>query len=376
MYSGSTFLGRLLGELEDLSRGSRDTLGAPPSRASTRRRSRGRSSPAMAIVGRVELSPRTRVFAIVGALALAAAVATVGATVLASDDGGEAAQTAGPRSGAPPLLLDLGVRDDPEARELRRAAGLYADGRRADAGRIFARYRSLDARVGLAFASWPDGTLAAVEELGRAHPRSAFVRLHVGLARYWSRRDAPALDAWRAAERVEPDSQSALRAEDFLHPDLAGGRPIFVPEIPPPAGLAGLPPARQLERLRRDARTGDPAARLRYGVALQRIGRPVSALAEYDAAAAAAPDDPEAQAAAAVGRFDKDDPSRAFARLGPLGRRFPRAPPVRFHLGLLLLWLGEVDEARTQLERARALGPRTSIGREANRFLSRLESVG
>ena len=320
----------------------------------------------------VDVSSRTRVIALVTSLAATAAVVTVGATVLSSQ-GDEAAPRPAARAGAPPIVLDLGVRADPEARALRRAATLHTRGRRAAAAGIFARYRSLEARVGAAIAAWPNGTLARLETLAERERGSALVRLHLGLARYWARRDAEAAAAWREAQRIEPDAASAVRAGDLLHPDMAPGLPVFVPSFEPPRSLSGLPPARQLDTLRRRA-TG-VRGRLLYGVALQRLGRPVSARREFDAALAAAPRSAEARVAAAVARFDKDDPSRAFGRLGPLTRRFPRAPTVRFHLGLLLLWIGRVDEAKAQLERARSLGPGTPLGREANRFLERLEGV-
>jgi hypothetical protein len=76
-----------------------------------------------------------------------------------------------------------------------------------------------------------------------------------------------------------------------------------------------------------------------------------------------------------VGRFDKDHPERAFSRLGPLTRRFPRASTVRFHLGLLLLWLGQVHEGTRQLRLARAEAPRSPLGEEASEYLRRLNAV-
>ena len=76
--------------------------------------------------------------------------------------------------------------------------------------------------------------------------------------------------------------------------------------------------------------------------------------------------------AAAVSRFDKDEPAIAFSRLGPLTRRFPRAQTVRFHLGLLLVWIGDAEGAKRQLQQVRALGSETRLGREAKRFLDRL----
>jgi tetratricopeptide (TPR) repeat protein len=320
------------------------------------------------------VSPRTRVIAIVASLAATAAAVTVGATVLAtSGEAKDESRPAGPREGAPPLLLDVGVRDDAEARALRRGASLHARGRRAEAGRVFERLNSVDADVGAAIAAWPDATVERLEALAQSHPASALVRLHLGLARFWSREDAAAVAAWRAAERIEPDSASAVRAGDLLHPDVATGLPIFVPSFDLSPAVARLRPRQQLDALWRGSRS--VRGKLLYGVALQRLGKPLSARRQFDEAAALAPSSAEAQVAAAVARFDKDNPSRAFSRLGPLSRRFPRAPTVRFHLGLLLLWIGRVDEAKRQLVRARDLGPRTALGREANRFLDRLDRI-
>ncbi len=278
------------------------------------------------------------------------------------------------RSGFPPLVLDLGVRNDAEARGLRRAEALYDAGRAREARDAFRGLGSVQARIGEAFASWPDDSLAALERLADSHPRSGVALVNLGIARFWAGRPGAA-DAWRDAVARDPDSESAVRASDLLHPNSPRGLPIFVPSFRPPAGLAKLSPPRQLAALGRAARTGGVDAKLLYGVALQRLDRPVSAEREYAAAARLAPEDAEAQVAAAVGRYTKDHPERAFGRLGPLTRRFPRAPTVRFHLGLLLLWLGRVDEARNQLRIARANGPKSPLGREANRFLERLENI-
>lgn len=308
-------------------------------------------------------------------LAAVAAVVVVGGVLLQSsgDDEGQAAPAPQRPAGAPPLLLDLGVRDDFEASELRRAERLLAQGRRRQAAAIFARDGSLNGRVGGALAAWPNGSLPALERLARRRPRSALVQLHLGLVRLWAGRSGAA-DAWRAARRVEPDSLSAVRAGDLLFPNAPRGLPTFVPSFDPPAALRSLSPPEQLDRLHGDAVRGGWRQKVLYGVALQRIGRRVSAQRQFDAAARLAPDEPEALTAAAVGRFDKGAPADAFGRLGPLTRRFPRQPTVRFHLGLLLLWLGEVGDGKRQLELARAAGPDSPLGREADRFLDRLDS--
>ncbi|HZC28236.1 MAG TPA: hypothetical protein VE269_00745, partial [Gaiellaceae bacterium] len=89
----------------------------------------------------------------------------------------------------------------------------------------------------------------------------------------------------------------------------------------------------------------------------------------FAAAARLAPRDPEAQVAAAVGLYDKDHPERAFGRLGPLVRSFPHAQTVRFHLGLLLIYLRQFPQARRELALAVAEGPRTRLGERARVLL-------
>ncbi len=319
------------------------------------------------------MSPRARVFLLVALAAVAASGAVVIGVVVTRNN----VPTVKPRQGSPPLALDLGVRSDPEARALRQAELLYDrrhDARRAAA--IFARYRSLEAEVGAALATWPDGTLRRLQTLAAEHPRSGLVALHLGLAFYWSRRDAEAVRAWRAAKTLEPDSLYAVRAQDLLHPRFAPGLPVFVPSFAPPVRIRGLVPAREVAALRRAAAGGGAHARILYGVALQRLDRPRSAERQFAAAAREAPSDPEARAAAAVGLFDKDDPARAFSRLGPLVRVFPHAQTVRFHLGLLLLWIGQVDKARDELRQAREEAPGSELGRQAAAYLAVLARAG
>jgi tetratricopeptide (TPR) repeat protein len=326
------------------------------------------------------VSPRARVVltvAVAGAVAVAATLA-LGAITRPSEGGSRATQAAPACPRRLPLQLDLGVRQDAEAVALRRAQGAYARGEIAVAERLFRRYDSVSARVGEAVASWPRGTVVTLRRLAEEHPRSGVVRLHLGLALACSGRTRAAEAQWRAAERVDPDSSVAIAAEDLLHPppEFARGLPTFVPNFRPPSVIASLPPERQLVVLARRARGRNVRAKLLYGVALQRLGRPVSAEHVYAAAARLAPDDPEARVAMAVGLFDKDAPARAFARLGPLTKRFPRAATVRFHLGLLLLWLGQVDEGERQLVLARALAPASIVGREASSYLVRLGGNG
>jgi tetratricopeptide (TPR) repeat protein len=269
--------------------------------------------------------------------------------------------TVKPRPGAPPLALDFGIRTDPETRALERAETLYNNRKRQQAAPIFGRYHSLEAEIGSAFAAWPADTLRGLQTLAAEHPRSSLVALHLGFALYWSRRDQEAVTAWQAAAKLQPDTPYAVRAGDFLHPRFAPGLPTFVPSF--------AAPINNVPALQRAARTGGAHAKILYGVALQRLGHPVSAERQFANAARETPNDPEARVAAAVGRFDKADPSKAFSRLGPLVRVFPHAQTVRFHLGLLLLWMAQVPKAREELQKAIAEGPGTPLGKQASQLL-------
>lgn len=310
------------------------------------------------------------------ALAAAATAALVVATVAFTRTSPRAvAETSTTTSGrAPALVLDLGLRTDPEAVALRRANRLYSAGRRRAAGRIFARYRSVESQVGAAVAAWPNGTVTRLDELAARHPSSGVVLLHLGLAQVASGNADAADSAWRKALARNPDSETAVQAESLLHPRFAPGRPPFVPSFGVPAEVARLSPVGQLAALERAARSRDVRAKLLYGSALQRLGRPVSAERQFTAAASLAPGDPEAQTAAAVGLFSKAKPELAFSRLGPLAPRFPRSQSVRFHLGELLLWIGQLDKARQELRLARREGPSTPLGRTAAEFLAKLPS--
>ena len=62
----------------------------------------------------------------------------------------------------------------------------------------------------------------------------------------------------------------------------------------------------------------------------------------------------------------------AFSHLGPLVRRFPESQSVRFHLGLLLAWTGQRQQAVKEFNDAVALGPTTVLGKQAAAFLSQV----
>jgi tetratricopeptide (TPR) repeat protein len=320
-----------------------------------------------------------RVLAIVAAAAVAAAVAVVGATLLQTR--GERTTVPGavtkPRAGRPPLDLFFGVDTGTEARTLIRARAFYEQGNVTRAAQLFGRYRSPAARIGSAFAVWRDGHgVQALEQLRAQYPRSSVVALHLGWAYYWAGRNADAVAAWQRAARLQPDTPYAVAAEDVLHPSLKiPGLPPIVTGIALPKAAAKLPPAEQLAALRRAATGSDVRAKLLYGSALWTLEHPVSAEREFAAAARIAPHDALARVAAAVALFSKANPTRAFGHLGPLTAVFPHSAAVEFHLGVLLLYIGERGKATEHLRAAVADGPQSPYAKPAKTLLSSLGST-
>jgi Flp pilus assembly protein TadD len=258
-------------------------------------------------------SPRVRVWVAVALAALAAAGITVGVTL--------ATRTTIPKSHvtAPPLA------DDPTA-----------------SPQVVREVRG-------ALRAWPSGTARRLRILAAEHPTSALVRFELGIALAARGDPTAARAAWRSAAKANPDSPSAVYAQNALHPDLPRNNPPFIPTF-----------ARARTRVER---------LLARGILFQAELRTISAERAFAAAARLAPNDPQAQTAAAVGLFDKDRPALAFSRLGPLVRRFPHAQTVRFHLGLLLIYVRQLPLARKELALSVSEGPKTPLAKRARLLL-------
>ena len=294
---------------------------------------------------------------------------------------GRAPEETASRDGVPPLALDAELTRPTEAAQLIAAEALYREGRAEEALEAFEAILRrepdlLEAAVGSAIARWPAGTTARLRTLSLSNEESALVYFHLGFALFWEEREEAALAAWQEALEVEPDSPSAIRAENLLFPDMPRGRPIVVPSAELPAHLRDLELSEQLEELRAASVSEALSARaaIAYGVALQRAGRPVSARRQFELAATRESDNAEARVAAAIALFEKGDPTPAFAALGQLSADFPEAAVVRYHLALALIWIGEVAEARAQLDKALALNGGVGFYQEqAERLVSRIE---
>jgi predicted Zn-dependent protease len=207
------------------------------------------------------------------------------------------------------------------------------------------------AAVRAALSNEPVAAARALEQLAFLAPKDPVVQFNYGTALYCAGFIADAVQTFRTAKAAGRDTFYEIQADLLLHPQFFDqGYPPFL------------------------SRSSDPL--LVQGAILQRAGHQHSAERVWAKAARLNPGSDEAQVAAAVGRFDMGNLSASFSRLGPLIRKFPKSQSVRYHLGLLLAWTGQRDQAVAEFRLARSLGPQTALGKEANRFLAGLVTGG
>jgi tetratricopeptide (TPR) repeat protein len=327
-------------------------------------------------------------------LAVLAVAAVVGAGVVvalslrSSDDTGQAAATtatvAAPLSGLPlvalPPVAGLTNGDrltqlqalaakDPERADLQMAIGseqlIRGDGEAATAAFTTARrLGDPGADVALVVAGYdpeePDATVARLRLLAPTQPFAAY---ELGVVQLWAGRVALATTALKAVRDAAPESFYGIKADDLLHPTMQAGYPLFVPAEDPPenASTATLAAAAR-------AAPDDAVAQLQYGAALQAEGQRTEALAAYRQALKADPTSIEAQVALAVAGFQKDDPAKAFGTIGPLARDHAGDPSPRFHLGMMLLWIGQTEQAKAQFQQVEKEAPGSRLARLADFF--------
>jgi predicted Zn-dependent protease len=208
------------------------------------------------------------------------------------------------------------------------------------------------ATVRNALSKGPRRAARALEALADEHPKDPVVQFNYATALYCGGFDAEALQAYRKAKRAGRDTRYEVTADVILHPQFfsEGGYPPFV--------YSG----------------GD--ALLVQGQIAQRNYHQHTAERLWARAAKLHPNDADAQVAAAVGRFDMDNLSASFSRLGPLVKRFPKSQTVRFHLGLLLVWTGQAKQAIKELRLAHQLDPGTAMGQQAAKLVAGVAKTG
>jgi tetratricopeptide (TPR) repeat protein len=208
------------------------------------------------------------------------------------------------------------------------------------------------AAVRRAFTKDSKEAAVALEPLAQQSPKDAVVAFNDGLALYCAGYLGEATTAFEQAKKYGANTFYRVQADLLLHPQYfqKGGYPPF------------------------EYYGHDPL--LVQGQVAQRGYHQVTAERLWALAAKRHPNDPDALVAAAVGRFDMDDLSASFSRLGPLAKRFPKSQTVRFHLGLLLVYIGQRKQAIAEFEQAERLGRGTELGKQAARLLAGIEKAG
>ena len=211
------------------------------------------------------------------------------------------------------------------------------------------------AAVRAAFAHSPKAAAQILEPISQRAPKDPVVQFNFGTALFCAGYGVDAAQAYRQAKKAGYDTYYEMRADEILHPQYFqpedGLYPIFQPQHPNPLLIQGR--AHAAPR----ARSTPPRSSTRGPLACS-------------------PDNDEAQVAAAVGRFDEDDLSASFSRLGPLVKRFPHSQSVRYHLGLLLAWTGQREQAIKEFRLAQALNPTSTLGQQSAAFLNGLTGGG
>ena len=144
----------------------------------------------------------------------------------------------------------------------------------------------------------------ALAPVAQRAPKDAVVQFNRGIVLFCAGYLGEAAQAFRAAKTAGRDTYYEMRADEILHPQY------FTPQD----GIYPVFEQQGHDRL------------LLQGALLQRQGHQHSAERVYARAARLRPGDDEPQVAAAVARFDEDNLSASFSRLGPLVKPVPAQP--------------------------------------------------
>jgi tetratricopeptide (TPR) repeat protein len=212
-------------------------------------------------------------------------------------------------------------------------------------------------QIDAAFASWPKGSIQAMQRLGLQHlggdtPKeryvSAVVQYFRGVALDWA---GYPIDGSAALERAKTLGKNTMihnEADALNHRGFLQTGPPFYPVFQPSV----------------------PNALLQQGSRLQAQGHQVSAEHLYAKAAKLHPKDIEARVAVAVGLFDEDNLLPVMSRLGPLVSANPRSQAAHYYFGLVLAWTGQSADAITQFKQTVELDAKSPIGKQAEAILA------
>jgi tetratricopeptide (TPR) repeat protein len=294
---------------------------------------------------RIPASRRARL-ALLAALALVAGAGVAGAVAWRSHGAASApAVTGRPFPTPPPVAIRLPgapVSFDDAAAVLRAA-----------------RARLPAADVGIAVArimvDYQRDRAAAIAALERLPQNRPVVTFNLGVAQYWNGDLTGATRSFEATRRLDPYGFYGSRADGLLfRGQELPGYPPYVPPVP-----ASRVPLATLEAAAR-AHPGSAEAWLRLAAALgqsPRFGARLDAIRAARRALALDPTGIDARVAVAVLSFDKANPAATMGVLGPMSANEPTNPEIRFHMGMVLFWIKQFDDAAAQMRQVLADAP-------------------
>lgn len=298
--------------------------------------------PSNAVRGaRIPSGRRGRLLLLVG-VAVAAGAAVGGVVVWRSGDSPKVVSKAGPKlKSAPPVRVQL----PGPAVDFGRGAQVCAAAQ--------ARLPAGDVRIAVActMADYLRDRSAAIADLQKLPQSQAAVVFNLGVAQLWDGQLTQATASLMHTRRLDPYGFYGSIADNllFAKQELQSYPPYFPPFSQPSDPLAKL-------RANARAHPADASAWLELAVALERTNR-VQAIAAARRALADDPTGIDPRVALAVLAFDKDMPGTALQTLDSMASDEPTNAEIRFHLGLLLFWTRDFQDAAGQMRQVVASHP-------------------
>jgi tetratricopeptide (TPR) repeat protein len=290
---------------------------------------------------------------------LIAALAAGAWVVIDSSSGSASAEASDkPLKGNPPLVLDLPGKPTDGSTEAQLKAAerrLPADDVRVAVAQAIAGYAAGDAQ-------------ATIDALRKLPQDDAVVAFHLGIAELWAGDPKDAQAALRHAKQLDPYGFYGERADNALHYNMPRGYPWY---FPPSSPKQRPSPAKLRAEVK--ANPGDSAAWLELAVAIEQQHR-LAAIAAARKAVEASPTAVSPRVALAVLTFDKDRPATSMGQLGPMLQQDENNTGIRFHVGLLSLWIGLTTQALGEFRQVLREDPNGPYAKLSQSFIDRLDT--
>lgn len=216
-----------------------------------------------------------------------------------------------------------------------------------------ARLPAGDVRITVActMADYLRNRRAAISGLEKLPQGQAAVAFNLGVAQLWDGQLTQATASLMRARRLDPYGFYGSVADNllFAKQELQSYPPYFPPFSQPSEPVSVL-------RANARAHPADAGAWLELAAALERTNR-VQAIAAARRALADDPTGIDPRVALAVLAFDKDMPGTALQTLDSMSTDQPANAEIRFHLGLLLFWTRDFQDAAAQMRQVVANHP-------------------